>query len=169
MLSIVLFSLVSFAFSNTNTTTPITEPSTPITPIKDTTPFHLSLNKDTCSLFIDITLSTKLLVIYTSIIIGIILLLALIYSFCKVPLKKGYSGRCCMRTKWFIKSIIFILLSPCVVLYYCMNAIFGCLDGFIPDTKLEDCKLDEPPEEKKEQKKDKFVELKEEDVEGQRK
>ena len=112
---------------------------------------------------------TFFIVSLISTVIGIILALALIYSFCKVPLKKGYSCRCCMRTKWFIKAIIFIIISPCVVLYYCMNAIFGCLDGFIPDTKLDDCKLDEPPEEKEKQKKDKFVELKDEDIEGQKK
>lgn len=160
---VLLYSLsISLVLSTTNTTTPLSP-----TQNKDT--FHLSLNKNTFSLFIDISLSTKLLIIYTSIIIGIILLLALIYSFCQVPLKKGYSCRCCMRTKYFIKGIIFIILSPCVVLYYCMNAIFGCLDGFIPDKKLEDCKLDEPSEEKKEKKKDKFVELKEEDIEGQKK
>ena len=164
MLSKVLLYTLSFSLvlSTTNTTTPITPTQT-----KDT--FHIVINKDTFSLFLDISLSTKLLLIYISIIIGIILALALIYSFCKVPLKKGYSCRCCMRTKWFIKAIIFIIISPCVVLYYCMNAIFGCLDGFIPDTKLDDCKLDEPLEEKKKQKKDKFVELKEEDIEGQKK
>lgn len=164
MLSKVLLYTLSFSLvlSTTNTTTPITPTQT-----KDT--FHIVINKDTFSLFLDISLSTKLLLIYISIIIGIILALALIYSFCKVPLKKGYSCRCCMRTKWFIKAIIFIIISPCVVLYYCMNAIFGCLDGFIPDTKLDDCKLDESPEEKKKQKKDKFVELKEEDIEGQKK
>ena len=164
MLSKVLLYTLSFSLvlSTTNTTTPITPTQT-----KDT--FHIVINKDTFSLFLDISLSTKLLLIYISIIIGIILALALIYSFCKVPLKKGYSCRCCMRTKWFIKAIIFIILSPCVVLYYCMNAIFGCLDGFIPDTKLDDCKLDEPPEKTKKQKKDKFVELKEEDIEGQKK
>ena len=164
MLSKVLLYTLSFSLvlSTTNTTTPITPTQT-----KDT--FHIVINKDTFSLFLDISLSTKLLLIYISIIIGIILALALIYSFCKVPLKKGYSCRCCMRTKWFIKAIIFIIISPCVVLYYCMNAIFGCLDGFIPDTKLDDCKLDEPPEEKEKQKKDKFVELKEEDIEGQKK
>ena len=164
MLSKVLLYTLSFSLvlSTTNTTTPITPTQT-----KDT--FHIVINKDTFSLFLDISLSTKLLLKYISIIIGIILALALIYSFCKVPLKKGYSCRCCMRTKWFIKAIIFIIISPCVVLYYCMNAIFGCLDGFIPDTKLDDCKLDEPPEEKKKQKKDKFVELKEEDIEGQKK
>ena len=164
MLSKVLLYTLSFSLvlSTTNTTTPITPTQT-----KDT--FHIVINKDTFSLFLDISLSTKLLLIYISIIIGIILALALIYSFCKVPLKKGYSCRCCMRTKWFIKAIIFIIISPCVVLYYCMNAIFGCLDGFIPDTKLDDCKLDEPPEGKKKQKKDKFVELKEEDIEGQKK
>ena len=164
MLSKVLLYTLSFSLvlSTTNTTTPITPTQT-----KDT--FHIVINKDTFSLFLDISLSTKLLLIYISIIIGIILALALIYSFCKVPLKKGYSCRCCMRTKWFIKAIIFIIISPCVVLYYCMNAIFGCLDGFIPDTKLDDCKLDEPPEEKKKQKKDKFVELKEEYIEGQKK
>ena len=164
MLSKVLLYTLSFSLvlSTTNTTTPITPTQT-----KDT--FHIVINKDTFSLFLDISLSTKLLLIYISIIIGIIVALALIYSFCKVPLKKGYSCRCCMRTKWFIKAIIFIIISPCVVLYYCMNAIFGCLDGFIPDTKLDDCKLDEPPEEKEKQKKDKFVELKEEDIEGQKK
>ena len=92
---VLLYTLFSLVLSTTNTTTPITPTQT-----KDT--FHIVINKDTFSLFLDISLSTKLLLIYISIIIGIILALALIYSFCKVPLKKGYSCRCCMRTKWFI-------------------------------------------------------------------
>ena len=123
MLSKVLLYTLSFSLvlSTTNTTTPITPTQT-----KDT--FHIVINKDTFSLFLDISLSTKLLLIYISIIIGIILALALIYSFCKVPLKKGYSCRCCMRTKWF--QIIFQFKKTEYFYYYislcCSLLLYEC-------------------------------------------
>ena len=61
---VLLYTLFSLVLSTTNTTTPITPTQT-----KDT--FHIVINKDTFSLFLDISLSTKLLLIYISIIIGI--------------------------------------------------------------------------------------------------
>lgn len=127
--------------------------------------FYIKISKNTIELYFNHSFSTKLILIYLGVIIGGILLLAAIYSFCKVPLKKGYSCRCCMRTKWFIKAVIFIIVCPCVVTYYIMNALFGCMDGLYPDTKIEDCKLDEPPEEEKKSAKNKFVALEEEDPE----
>ena len=94
-----------------------------------------------------------------------ILLLSIIYSFWKVPLKKGYACRCCQRTKYFFKGLISLIFLPVTIIYYLINGLFGFLDGVFPDTRLEDCKLDEVDEDinKKSNKNNKqFIQLEEE-------
>ena len=94
-----------------------------------------------------------------------ILLLSIIYSFWKVPLKKGYACRCCQRTKYFFKGLISLIFLPVTIIYYLINGLFGCLDGVFPDTRLEDCKLDEVDEninQKSNKKNNQFIELNEE-------
>ena len=100
------------------------------------------------------------LIIISLISIALLLLLSLIYSFWKVPLKKGYSCRCCQRTKYFCKGLISLIFLPVTIIYYLINGLFGFLDGVFPDTRLEDCKLDEVDDNDKSKKE--FMELQEE-------
>lgn len=85
-------------------------------------------------------------VLYGFIVFSILLFIATIASFSKVPVQKGYRCRCCQRFKWFIIILMYLIFSPFLLIYYSINGIVGCLNGFFPDKRLEDCKLDEVPE-----------------------
>ena len=126
-----------------------------------------TINDDSDSIKINFNynLNKKKLFIITLISTLSVLLLSLIYSFWKVPLKKGYACRCCQRTKYFFKGLISLIFLPVTIIYYLINGLFGFLDGVFPDTRLEDCKLDEVDEDinKKSNKNNKqFIQLEEE-------
>ena len=106
------------------------------------------------------SISTKNFFIITGAVVGLILLISIIYSFCKVPLKKGYNCRCCMRTKYFIKCVIFILFFYIFILYYVFAGFFGLLDGIMPDEQLKE---DANYVEKEKKNNAKFVEMHEEE------
>ena len=123
----------------------------------------LNIDSDTININFNYNLNKKKLFLITILITISLLLLSLIYSFWKVPLKKGYACRCCQRTKYFFKGLISLIFLPITIIYYLINGLFGCLDGVFPDTRLEDCKLDEVDENINQKSNNKqFVELSEE-------
>ena len=125
----------------------------------------LNIDSDTININFNYNLNKKKLFLITILITISLLLLSLIYSFWKVPLKKGYACRCCQRTKYFFKGLISLIFLPVTIIYYLINGLFGFLDGVFPDTRLEDCKLDEVDEDinKKSNKNNKqFIQLEEE-------
>lgn len=81
-----------------------------------------------------------------SIVFTVMLLIATIASFSKVPVKKGYQCRCCQRFKHFFIILLYLIFAPFLLVYYCINGLVACLHSCFPDKKLEDCKLDEVPE-----------------------
>jgi hypothetical protein len=128
--------------------------------------FDFAFNKNNTGLCINLNFTTKNFLIAFFTFFGIIFLISLIYSFYQVPYWKGYKCRCCQRTKWFFKTFVWIIFLPCILIYYMINGLFGCLDGMFPDTKLKDAKLNESEEyeEKKNKKtKNNFHELNEEE------
>ena len=123
----------------------------------------INVDSDTININFNYNLNKKKLFLITILITISLLLLSLIYSFWKVPLKKGYACRCCQRTKYFFKGLISLIFLPVTIIYYLINGLFGCLDGVFPDTRLEDCKLDEVDENINQKNNNKqFVELNEE-------
>ena len=97
----------------------------------------LSINKHQTSYYINLILNTKYLLILISVLFGIIIILSIIYSCCKVPLKSGYKPRHCMRCKYFLKGFLYILFFPCVIIYHCLFILFSFLDGVCWDQQLE--------------------------------
>ena len=66
----------------------------------------------------------------------LLIILSLVYSFCKVPYKKKLESRCCQRTKYFFKGLLFLIFLPCTIAFFIMTGIFGCLEGIFPNNEL---------------------------------
>ena len=66
----------------------------------------------------------------------LLIILSLVYSFCKVPFKKKLESRCCQRTKYFFKGLLFLIFLPCTIAFFIMTGIFGCLEGIFPNNEL---------------------------------
>jgi hypothetical protein len=88
------------------------------------------------------------------------LLTSIIYSFCKVPLKRGYRCRCCERTKWILKAFVYQIFFLFFIVEFLFRMLFKCLELCCPDTKTEDNKLSDEENQKK-SKQSKFLELSE--------
>lgn len=99
----------------------------------------------------------RLILFYLPFVAGGYVLCAFIFSFFKVPLRRGHRCRCGERTKWFIKALFYEIFFIFVLFHNFIKIIFTILDLIWPDTKDEDNKL---PEEKPEKNK-KFIEFKE--------
>ena len=106
---------------------------------------NLSINTKQTAYYINLILNTKYLLILISVLCGIIIILSIIYSCSKVPLKSGYKPRHCMRCKYFLKGFLYILFFPCVIIYHCIFILFSFLDGVCWDQQLEQRTLTEQP------------------------
>ena len=76
----------------------------------------LNIDSDTININFNYNLNKKKLFLITILITISLLLLSLIYSFWKVPLKKGYACRCCQRTKYFFKGLISLIFLPITIM-----------------------------------------------------
>lgn len=104
----------------------------------------ISINKQFTTYYIHLIFNTKILLIVISVLFGIIIILSIIYSCYKVPLKSGYNPRHCMRSKYFLKAFLYILFFPCVIIYHCIFVLFKFLDGVCWDQQLEQRTLTDP-------------------------
>ena len=82
------------------------------------------------------TTSKKLFIKLSVMFILLLIILSLVYSFCKVPFKKGLESRCCPRTKYFCKGLFFLIFLPCTIAFYIMTGIFGFLEGIFPNKEV---------------------------------
>ena len=88
----------------------------------------------------------------------VVLLITIIVTFCKVPLRKRQlSKKWGERFKWFIKALCFQIFLPFYIVHYLLKMFFSLLDCMCPDTKNEPVKYEEKSENRS-----KFVEMKEE-------
>ena len=93
-----------------------------ITGINDTLIFYMNYN-----------FNKKKFIRIILIILALMILLSLIYSLYKVPLKIGKSIKCSQRTKYFCKGLTFLFFFPLTSIYYLLNILFSFLDGIFPD------------------------------------
>ena len=88
---------------------------------------------DTLIFYMNYNFKKKKFIRIILILLSSIIFLSLIYPLYNVPLKIRKPINCSQRTKYFCKSLTFIILFPLTSIYYLLNSLFSFLDGVFPD------------------------------------
>ena len=94
---------------------------------------NIKLTNETITFYINYNFKRKKFIIIILILISLFLILSLIYSLYKAPIK---NYNCYVRSKYFFKGLIFFIFLPFTIICLGMNGIYGFIDGVFLDYSL---------------------------------